>query len=80
MDEVDPGTVLFTLTSRSMPVINSFVAYRDSVGNLTNYKVEKAIIEVQQVAGVPDDASPPTSAGFETYYTARGKIEVSVVP
>ncbi|KKL52848.1 hypothetical protein LCGC14_2281320, partial [marine sediment metagenome] len=35
---------------------------------------------VQQVAAVPDDTSPPTTAGYEEYFTAKGKIELSVVP
>ncbi len=80
VDESAPETVLFTVYLQGMPVINSFVEYSDSVGNITNYKVEKATLEVQQVAAVPDDPNPPTNAGFEEYFTARGKIKLSVIP
>ena len=80
VDESAPETVLFTVYLQGMPVINSFVEYSDSGGNVTTYKVEKSVLKVQQVAAVPDDTSPPTTAGYEEYFTAKGKIELSVVP
>ena len=80
VDEGAPGTVLFVVYLQGMPVINSFVEYTDSTGSLTTYKVEKAVLEVQLVAAVPDNAGPPTSAGYEEYTIPKGRVEVSVVP
>lgn len=80
MDEGAPGVVLFVVYLQSMPAIGSFVEYTNSVGGLTTYKVEKAVLEVQQVAAVPDDVAPPTNAGYEEYTIPKARIEVSVVP
>ena len=79
-NENTPSVTLFALNLMSMSAINSFVDYRDENSVLTQYKVEKAIIEVQRIPAVPDDVSPPTAAGYEAYFIPSGKVLLSVIP